>query len=328
MRQLSCPLLPSAVALMLVCGPVFSQAAGSAYPTRPVTVIVPFAAGGPADLEARIYAKKMGELTGQRIVTDYKPGANSTIGASFVARAPADGYTLLVGTAGLPLMPTQYPKLPFNILKDFAPISQMSERTSVLLSSPSFPAKNFREYVAYAKKNPGKVTYGFSSGSSHLVGAWLHNLSDIKVTFVGYKGVGPASADLMANRLDLLSSTLAVSLGLMKSGKANGLAILGTKRSRLVPDLQTVPEQGVPEFDFAGNWFGFLAPAGTPAEVINKLVDICTSMADAPDVVAQLEAQGSTAIGSKPAEFRQLIASETARWAKVVKDSNIVLGDN
>jgi len=326
MRPSPC-LLPATLSLLLVTSPAFAQGAGATYPSRTITIIAPFAAGGPVDVESRVYAKKLTEMTGQKVVVDYKPGANSSIGGAYVARATPDGYTLLVGTAGLPLIPTQYKNLSYDVLKDLAPLSQMSERTSVLLMRSSFPAKNFKEYAAYARANPEKVTYGYSSGSSHLVGAWLHNLAGLKVTFVGYKGVGAATADLFGERLDLLSSTLAVSLPIMKSGKARGLVIMGMRRSKLVPDLPTVPEQGLPEFDFAGNWFGFLAPAATPPDVINKLVELFVTMAQSPDIVAQLEAQGSTAIGSRPPEFRKLIAAEVVRWAKVAKDSGIELGD-
>jgi tripartite-type tricarboxylate transporter receptor subunit TctC len=327
MQPITLRLLPGMLALMLAASPALAQSPGANYPSRTITIIAPFAPGGPVDVESRIYSKKLTEMTGQKVVVDYKPGANSSIGGAYVARATPDGYTLLVGTAGLPLIPTQYKDLPYDILKDLAPLSQMSERTSVLLMRPGFPARNFKEYAAYSRANPEKVSYGYSSGSSQLVGAWLHNLAKLKVTFIGYKGVGAATADLMSDRLDLLSSTLAVSLPMMKSGKARGLVILGMRRSKLVPDLQTVPEQGLPEFDFAGNWFGFLAPGATPPDVINKLVELLVSMAHAPDVVAQLEAQGSTAIGSKPPEFRKLIATEVVRWAKVAKDSGIELGD-
>ena len=323
-------LMSSFAVLSLLCVSSSALAQGTApkFPSKLLTFISPFAAGGPAELEARVYAKKMAEITNQKVIVDAKPGANSTIGAAYVARAPADGYTLLVATAGLPLMPTQYKTLPFDILKDFAPITQMSERTSVLLMRPGFPAKNFKEFVAYAKAHPGEVTYGFSSGSSQLVGAWLNNLANTKVTFVGYRGVAPATTDLMGERLDLLSSTLAVSLSLMKTGKARGLVILGMRRSKLVPDLQTVPEQGLPEFDFAGNWFGLVAPAATPPETLNRLHELCIEITKAPDVLAQMDSQGSTPVGSTPAEFRKLIATEVVRWAKVAKDANIELGDN
>ncbi len=321
----------SCLPLMLVHATAGAQApapaAATNWPTRVVTIIAPFAAGGPVDLEARIYAKKMGELTSQKVVVDYKPGAASSIGAGYVARAAADGYTLLVGTAGLPLMPSQFKNLPFDILRDLAPISQMSERTSLLITHNAYPPKNLKEHFAYAKANPEKATYGYSSGSSLLVGSWLHNLSGTKVTFVGYKGVGPASTDLMAGRLDLLSSTIAAALPLMKSGKIRALSVLGTRRNKLTPDLPTVPEQGVPEFDYAGNWFGFLAPSATPPAVLNRLAELTQAVARAPDVLSQLDAQGSIMVASRPEEFRKLIATEKVRWERVLKESGIQLGE-
>lgn len=314
-------------AAALLAGAATGQALAQAWPSRPVAIIAPFAAGGPVDLEARIYAKKLGELTGQKVLVDYKPGAASSIGAGYVARAAADGHTLLVGTAGLPLMPSQFKSLPFDIVRDFAPISQLSERTSLLITHPQYAAANLREHFAFARANPEKPTYGYSSGSSLLVGSWLHSLSGTRVTFVGYKGVGPASADLMAGRLDLLSSTIAAALPLMKAGKVRALSVLGTRRNKLLPDLPTVPEQGLPEFEYAGNWFGLLAPAATPPEVLNRLSELCQALARAPDVLAQLDAQGSIMIASRPAEFRKLIVTEKARWERVLKEAGIQLGE-
>ena len=157
----------------------------------------------------------------------------------------------------------------------------MSERTSLLITENGYPPANLREHFAYAKANPEKPTYGYSSGSSLLVGSWLHSLSGTRVTFVGYKGVGPASTDLIAGRLDLLSSTIAAALPLMKAGKVRAISVLGTRRNKLLPDLPTVPDQGLPEFEYAGNWFGVLAPAATPPDVINRLAELCQQLARA-----------------------------------------------
>ena len=306
--------------------PALAQGSAPAFPSRTTIFIAPFSPGGPVDVESRIYAKKWIEMTGQKVVVDYKPGAASSIGAAFVAKSPADGYTLLIGTAGFPLMPVLAKDLPFDVLKDFTPISQMSARTTVLLTRPAFPPKNFREYVDYAKKYPGKITYGFS-GASLVAGSWLHSLNNVKVTYIGYKGVGSATADLLGGRLDVLPSTLAVALPLIKAGKAGGLVILSSRRTNLLPNLQTVGEQ-LPEFEYAGNWFGLLAPGGTPADVVDKLSKLFMDMAKAPDVVSQLDAQGSFAVGNTPADFKKLISTEVSRWQRVMKENGINLEDN
>jgi len=318
------------LSLAFVSNAAYSQRAGEAYPAKPVVFIAPFAAGGPVDIESRIYAKKMGEVTGQRIIVDYKPGGGSSIGALYVAKSQADGYTLLIGTGGFTILPNQYKNLPYDTIKDFAPISQMSQRTTVLLTRPSFPAKTFTAYVAYARSNPAQINYGVF-GASLVVGAWLHNISGTKVTFVKYRGVGPATVDLMAERLDVMPSTLAAALPLIKSGKVNALAIMGARRSQLLPNVATVAEQGTADIDykewaeFSGNWFGFLAPSATPAVTINKLAEIFGAIAKSPDIVAELEGQGSAAIGSTPAQFRKLVATEVVRWQKVMQETGITL---
>ena len=296
------------------------------FPSKPVVVIVPIAAGGPIDIETRLHTKKMSEIMPQPFIVDYKPGAGTTLGAAFVARATPDGYTLLTVTGGFTIFPAFYANLSFDTLKDFAPVALMSERTSVLLASPSFAPRSLPEYIAYARANPGRINYGTTGVGSagHLGGEWLHGLSNTKATFIPYKGAAPEMIDLAAGRIDVASTTLLTALPLIKSGKVRALAILNNKRSSLLPNVPTIAEQGLPDYNYI-SWLGFSAPAGTPAVIVNKLSEGFARAARSPEVVAALEADGSNAVGSTPAQLRQLIVTETTRWKKVVQDTGIKL---
>ncbi len=306
----------------------FAQNVADNYPSRAVTVVAAIAPGGGIDTEARTYVTKVSALLGQSFVLDFKPGAAGTIGAGYVAKARPDGYTLHVVAGGFSVFPAFYKDLSFDVVRDFAPISLMSERTSVLQVAPNFPAKNFAEFIAYAKANPGKVNYGTTGAGSitHLAGAWLADATNTKFTFIHYKGTGPLLLELMAGRLDVGSGILAAALPYVKSGKTRAIAMMNEKRSKLLPGLPTVAEQGAAGFNYT-NWMGFLAPAATPPAIVNKLSENFAKVARSPDVVSALEAEGSSAVGSTPAQFRQLIVTESARWQKIVQDAGITLED-
>lgn len=318
-------LIPCAAAVVtLIPGSVFSQGPSDAYPSKPVTVVSPYSPGGSGDFEARLYATKISGFMGQQFIVSNKPGAGTRIGIGYVAKSAPDGYTLLGVTASLSVVPAVHKDLSFDVIRDFAPVSLVSKRASVLLVHPSFPAKNFGEYVAYAKSNPGKINFGTSGIGDiiHLAGEWLHSSTNTKVTFVHYKGGGPAIQDLVAGRLDVTIFALVSALQLVKSGKLRAVAMADDKRSKLLPDLPTIAEQGVPGYNFA-TWFGFLAPVGTPAAIVNKLSEEFAKVAKAPDIAGMMEAKGSTMIGSTPEEFRQVIVTETERWRKVVHNAGI-----
>ena len=326
MRRWQFPAWCWAIISMLNCAVVFAQGAADNYPNKPVTVVAAIAAGGPIDLEARPYLAKISAMMGQSFVFDFRPGAAGTIGAGYVAKARPDGYTLLVISAGFTVFPAFYKDLPFDVVRDFAHVSLMSERTSVLQVPVSFPAKTFPEYIAYARANPGKINYGTTGVGSitHLAGAWMHGATNTKVTFIPYKGTGPLLQELMAARVDVASGTLVSALPLMKTGKVRPIAILNDKRSTLLPGVPTVAEQGVPGYNYS-NWLGFVAPGGTPVAIVNKLSEGFARVARMPEIVSALEAEGSIAVGSTPAQFRQLIVTETARWQKVVQETGIKL---
>ena len=324
MRCLYLMLSCMAVSMASFSGLASAQTRADTFPSRPITVIVPFAAGGPIDLETRLYTAKAGEVLGQPLIVEYKLGGGTTIGTEYVARAKPDGYTLLSNSAALTVFPAFYNDLRFDVVKDLAPITQMSKRSSVLLSSPSFPAKTFAEYITYARTNPGKINYGTSGVGdiSHLAGEWMHALTNTKVTFIPYKGTAPLLLELMAGRIDVASGTLIATLPFIRAGKLRPLAMFGDERSKHMPDVPTVAEQGLPEFNYA-NWMGVFAPAGTPAAIVNRLNEALVKVVRMPAIVAELDAQGSVAIGNTPEQFRQYVATETARWKKVVGDAGI-----
>ena len=240
-----------AIAILALSGAANGQSAPDQYPSKPVVIVAGIAPGGPIDLEARVYSNKLTTMLGQTFVIDFKPGATGTIGAAFVAKARPDGYTLLVASASFTIFPSVYDDLSFDVVKDFAPLTLATQRTSVLQVNPSFPAKTLPEYLAYARANPGRINFGTTGAGSgsHLAGAWLHTATNTKVTFVHFKGTGQLLQEVMAGRIDVASGTLVLSLPLIKSGKVHPMVILNDQRSKLLPDLPTVSEQGIPDFN-------------------------------------------------------------------------------
>lgn len=305
---------------------LFSVAAtAQAYPTRPVTVIVPFSAGGPVDTDTRRYAARLSEMIGQPVVIDYKPGAGTSIGAAYVAKAKPDGYTLLSDSSAFAVFPAFYKDLKFDPLKDLVPITMMNALVSVVMVPPSSPIKSFSEYLAYTKANPGKLSYGTSGVGdvSHLSMVWMHSMAGAKVTFVPYKGNAPMMVDLLAGRVDAGSASLVQALPHIRSGKLRALAVRGANRVKPLPDVPAVNEHpGMKEY-VSVNWLGFFAPAGTPAPVIDKLSSALIAVTKLPDVVAELESQASTPVGNTPAEFKALVTEEIARWKKLVAEMGI-----
>jgi len=285
-------------------------------------VIVPFAAGGPVDTDTRRYAAKLSEILGQQVVLDYKPGAGTSIGVGYVAKSKPDGYTLLSNSSAFAVFPAFYKDLKFDPLKDLVPITMMNAIVSVLMVPPSSQLRSFSDYLAYTKANPGKLSYGTSGVGdvSHLSAAWMHSLAGTKVTFVPYKGNGPMTIDLLAGRVDVGSASLVQALPHIRSGKLRALAVRGTNRVKPLPDVPAVAEHpGMKEFAHV-NWLGFFAPAGTPEPVIDRLSAALIAVTRMPEIVAHLEAQASTPVGSTPAEFRSLVTEEITRWKKMVSE--------
>lgn len=300
-----------------------------AYPTKPIRIVVPYVPAGLSDTLARAIGQKLTEIWGQPVIVENRPGANGAIGSEVVAKSAADGYTLLlVEGPVLTANPSLYSKLPYNPVKDFAPITVLISYASVLLVYPSVPANSLSEFLALAKKGrPNSLTYGsFGSGSGgHLNMEWLKSIAGLEIIHVPYKGSAPAVTDLLGGRLSTMLLTVSLAQAHIKSGKVRALAIAASMRSPLLPEVPTFAEAGLPGYE-ATSWFGLVTTAGAPREIIGKLYAEVTKILKAPDFKEQrLVKQGIEAVGNSPEEFAALIRSETAKWAKVIKESGTKL---
>ncbi|WP_454692554.1 Bug family tripartite tricarboxylate transporter substrate binding protein [Achromobacter aloeverae] len=300
----------------------FGGVAQAAYPDKPVRIVVGFSAGGTTDVIARIMAKELTEATGQSFVVENKPGAGSNIGAEYVARAPADGYTLYFVAVTSAINQTLYPKIKFDLVKDFAPIALAAKVPNILVVNPSVPVKSVKELVDYAKAHPGKLNFASSgSGTSiHMAGELFKQQAGIDVTHVPYKGSGPAVTDLIGGQVQFMFDNMPSSWPHAQSGKLRALAVTTKERSPSAPDLPTMAESGFPKFDVS-SWFGLIAPAKTPPEVLDKLNGIMEKALDKPEVKRSFEQLGAVPVKTTPAEFGQFIKSEVDQWAVVVKAS-------
>ena len=310
----------AAGALLFAPAITYAQAA---YPSKTITIVVPFSAGGTTDILARVLGQFMSRDLGQPVIIDNRAGAGGNIGTQLVGRAPADGYTLLMGTVGThAINQSLYRKLAFDPIKDFAPITRVALVPNLLVAHPSQPYKNVQELIAYAKANPGKVTFGSSgNGSSiHLSGEQFKHMAGINIQHVAYKGSAPAVNDLLGNNIAIMFDNMPSAIGHVKSGKLRPLAVTTPKRSPALPDVPTIAEAGLPGYE-ATSWFGMLAPAKTPAPVMAKLnASILKALAD-PDVKKKMAEQGAEAYGETPQQFAAFIKTETAKWGKIVKQS-------
>jgi tripartite-type tricarboxylate transporter receptor subunit TctC len=304
-------------------GLAFAQAPVPAYPNKPIRFVVPYPAGGPLDVIARLLGQKVAESTKQPVVVDNKPGAGGNIGADLVAKAPADGYTILMGAVAThAINPTLYASIPYDPVKDFAPITQVASTPNVLVVNPSVPASNVREFIAHAKANPNQLNFGSGSTGSagHLAGELFKAQAGVQMTHVPYKGAAPAMQDLVGGQIQLMFDNLASSLAQVKAGRVKALAVTTAKRTALAPDLPTIAESGLPDFDIS-TWFGVFAPAGTPKEALDRLHAEFTKALAAPDVREKMLALGAEPVGNTPTEFAAYIRAERDKYAKVIKAS-------
>ena len=300
-----------------------SPALAQGYPAKPIRIVVPFPAGGATDILARAAAQKMTEAWGQPVVVDNRPGAGGNIGSDAVAKAPNDGYTLLMGTVGThAINASLYAKMPYDHVKDFVPIVLVAGVPNVLVVHPSVPVSSVQELIAYGKANPGKLNFASSgSGTSiHLSGELFKTMTGVQMTHVPYKGSAPAVSDLLGGQVQLMFDNLPVSLPHIKGGKLKALAVTSRARAASLPDVPTLHESGLPGFD-ASSWFGLLAPAGTPADVITKVNGEVAKWIASAEGRERLAAVGANPAGGTPDDFAKHIAAETTKWAKVVKDS-------
>ena len=299
-----------------------ASAAAQSYPAKPVRVIVPIAPGGGTDIVARMIAAKVSESLGQQMIIDNRPGAGGIIGSELVAKAPADGYTLLLSPTSHAINPSLYSKLPYDTQKDFAPVSLALSVTTVFVAHPSLPVRSVKDVVALAKAKPGELAFG-SAGNGHLfhlTGEMFNTAAGIKMIHVPYKGGAPAIAALISGEVSVLFETMLALRPFIQSGRVRALAVASAQRSPLLPELPTFAEAGYPGI-VAANWYGFFAPAGTPHEVVAKLNAEITRALKSADIRDKLLPQGSVIIAGGPEQLGDFMRSEMAKWAKAAQDS-------
>ena len=328
MRPLQRLMLSTTIPFAVLPCVAVGQSAVEAWPSRPVQVVAPFGPGGSTEFEGRLYTQKLTEYTGQPFLLDFRPGAGSTIGIAYVAKAAPDGYTVMINTAALTITPAIYKNLPYDPVKDIAPVTLISKRPSVLVVHPSLPVRTPAEYIAYARAHPGELNYGTTGvgGSPHMAGAWLHSLTNTKVTFVHYKGTGTLMPDLLAGRTQATTNTFVSVLPQIKSGKLRAIGVTTAQRSQLMPDLPALAELGAAGYDYS-SWLGFVTTAGTPPVIINKLRGELVKVAAAPDINKKLADEGVTMVANTPEEFRQFMAAEMIRWQKLVQETGMKAED-
>jgi len=313
-----------ALALAVTGATAFAQ---TAYPSKPIRLVVPFPPGGGTDLIARTVAQRLTDTLKWTIVIDNRPGAGGNIGVDAVAKAAPDGYTLVIGqTSNLAVNPTLYPKLPYDPVKDFAPVVVLSSSPIVIAVATQSPFKTFADVVAAAKKKPKAITLGYSGNGTvaHLSSELAQKTAGIELQHIPYKGASQAMTDVMSGQVDLYMSSVPTLLGHVRDQKLRALAVTSIKRSGELPDTPTLAESGYKDFD-AVTWFGILAPAGTPADVVRTLNTEFNKALRDPAVAAKLRSDGGDVIGGTPEQFANLIKTEIPRWGRVVKESGATI---
>jgi len=298
-------------------------ATGQGYPTKPVKLVVPFPPGGSLDFAGRLIAQKLTEAWSQSVVVENKPGAGGNIGADLVAKAPADGYTILLGALSTHAVnPSLYARMPYDAVRDFAPITLIAVTPNVLVVNANSPVRNVAEFIAYTKANPGKLSFGSGSNGSagHLAGELYKVETGTDAVHIPYKGAAPATQALLAGDTQFMFDNLANAMAQVKGGKLRALAVTTARRSSLAPDLPTMAEAGLPGFDIS-TWYGLFAPAGTPSAIVAKWNADVTKILNAPDVRARFVADGAEPAPDTPEQFSQFVAAELAKYARIVKAS-------
>lgn len=318
------------MAALFAVAPIAPSLAASApaqaatYPDKPIRWIVPFPAGGAADLISRPLAQKLAEKWGQQIVIDNRPGAGSNLGIELAAKAPPTGYTLVVVPATFTATPSLYPKLAYDPVRDFAPITLISSSPLVLIVPPSLPVKSLAELIALAKSKPGELNYASSGigASAHLAAELLKGLAGIDVAHIAYRGQPPAIIDMLSGRVQMMFANVPVALPQITAGKLRGIAVTTLQRSPQLPNLPTVAESGFPGFE-VNQWTGLVAPAGTPKAIIAKLHDAVVAALETPEVRSNLINQGFQPAGGSPEQFAAYIQSELQKWGKLIRERGI-----
>jgi tripartite-type tricarboxylate transporter receptor subunit TctC len=314
--------------LACVAGLCVAQAAcAQTYPSKPIRFFTPYPPGGTTDILARIVGAKMYEAWGQPVIIEAKPGAGGNIGADFVAKSPPDGYTILMGASGpLAINASLFSKLPYDPAKDFAPVVLSASVPLVLVTHPSLPVKSVMDFIALMKAHPGQFNYASAGPGSpqHLTAEMFKFMVKVEMTHIPYKGSGPAIVDLIGGQIPFAFESMIPILPHVKSGKLRGLAVTSATRSPVLPQILTVAESGVPGFESIA-WYGVVAPAGTPKEIVAKLNTEMVRIANLPDIKQKLMEMGSPPVAGTPEQFGALIRSEIPKWGKVVKQANVSL---
>jgi tripartite-type tricarboxylate transporter receptor subunit TctC len=298
--------------------------AQSSYPERPIRIIVPNSPGGTVDMIARLVAQGLTERLGRQVVVDNRPGAGTIIGSEIVAKAPPDGYTLLMSVSTLAIDPATYKKMPYDALRDFAPITQAAFVPNLFVVHPSVPAKSVKELIALAKARPGEIQYASAGHGSnpHLTMELFASMAQIRLIHVPYKGGTPAFIDLIAGRVSIMATNLSSIMPHVRAGKLRALGVTSTRRVAVVPDIPTIAEAALPGFESV-QWYGLLAPAKTPRQIVERLHKEVVAILRAPDTAARLASDGAEVVASSPEEFAAFLKAETVKWAKVVKAAGI-----
>ncbi|MGB3432709.1 Bug family tripartite tricarboxylate transporter substrate binding protein [Achromobacter sp.] len=315
------------LALACLAGLSFADGAqAQGYPVRPVNLVVPFPAGGTTDVLARALGQELAKSLGQPVVVENKPGAGSTLGADYVAKAAPDGYTLLMGAVHHTIASSVYKSLHYDFQKDFAPVTTVALVPNVLVVNPKLPAQNVQALLKLAQGQPGKLTYG-SNGmgtGQHLIGAQFEKEGHVQLLHVPYKGSGPLTTDLLGGQIDMSFDTVTPVLAHIQSGKLRALAVTTNQRSAALPDVPTMEEAGLKPFNM-GTWFGVLAPAATPADVVARLNAEMVKIIRSPDFSRRMAEIGAVPIGDTPAEMKARIGTDTENYAKLVKDAKVAI---
>jgi tripartite-type tricarboxylate transporter receptor subunit TctC len=309
----------TAAMLLLAC----AAAAQAAYPEKPIRLVIGFPAGGPLDQHARLLSERLQAVLGQPLIVDYKAGAGGTVGAQEVMKAPADGYTLMLANTGVMVInPALYGKLPYNTLRDFTPIARTAMQPLALLVNTQLPVSSLKDFVAYAKARPGQVNYGSAGngGISHLVPEMFKNATGLFMVHIPYRGSAPAFTDLMGGQVQFMAESIPQAAAYHKQGKVKALAVTSRERNPALPDIPTVMESGIRDFEVVG-FYGFLAPANLPRDVTAKLSDAFRQVLTNPDIRNRMIAQGADPAFLGADDFAKFLAAELPRWADAVKKS-------
>jgi tripartite-type tricarboxylate transporter receptor subunit TctC len=312
------------IAIALLAAAMPASVLAQAYPNKPIRFIIPFPAGGASDILARIIGQKLSERLGQPVVPENRAGAGGNVGIESVAKAKPDGYTIVLSAPAIAISPSLYKKLNYDPIKELAPISLVAEVPNLVLVRPSLPVKNMKEFAEHVKANPGKLQYGTSGVGSgtHLASVLLKILGKMDILEVRYKGSAQAMIGLMGNEVDMMVIGPPAAMPQIQAGKVKAIAVLSKERLPYLPDVPTIREGGIENCEVA-IWYGMLAPAGTPREIIQRLNAEWLKIVAMPDTMEKMKSAGTDPLSSTPEQFAEFIKAETVRWARVIREANI-----